>query len=126
MCLALWPTGTHMLVCVCTCPPPPSFPAGPGDILDSQAPYDNTTPMISKTSHALPPTPPSVGMTPSLPVPDLDRSAISVAKSHISSGSTSSTVSLSGDYKDASGKVIRRYVCLSVSLSVCLPVCLAV
>ena len=70
---------------------------------------DSATPMSAKTPHA-PPTPPSMGTTPSLPVPDLDRSAISIAKDHITSGSTSSTVSLSGDYKDASGKVIRRYI----------------
>ena len=46
--------------------------------------------------------------TPSLTAPDLDRSAVMVAKDHLSSGSTSHCVSLSGDYKDASGRVIRR------------------
>ena len=83
--------------------------AGPGDMLDSVS-RDTATPISAhfpKTPHA-PPTPPSVGTTPSLPVPDLDRSAISIAQDHITSGSTSSTVSLSGDYKDLSGKVIRR------------------
>ena len=35
---------------------------------------------------------------------------MSIARDHLSSGSTSSVVSLSGDYKDASGKVIRRYI----------------
>ena len=86
------------------------YSPGPGDVLES-ASRDTTTPISAhfpKTPHA-PPTPPSVGTTPSLPVPDLDRSAISVAQDHITSGSTSSTVNLSGDYKDASGKVIRRY-----------------
>ena len=34
---------------------------------------------------------------------------MSIARDHLSSGSTSAVVSLSGDYKDASGKVIRRY-----------------
>ena len=83
---------------------------GPGDMLDSVT-RDATTPISAhfpKTPHA-PPTPPSVGTTPSLPVPDLDRSAISIAQDHIASGSTSSTVSLSGDYKDATGRVIKRY-----------------
>jgi hypothetical protein len=82
---------------------------GPGDMLDSVS-RDTATPISAhfpKTPHA-PPTPPSVGTTPSLPVPDLDRSAISIAQDHITSGSTSSTVSLSGDYRDSSGKVIRR------------------
>jgi hypothetical protein len=83
---------------------------GPGDMLDSVT-RDSTTPISAhfpKTPHALP-TPPSVGATPtSLPVPDLDRSAISVAQDRLASGSTSSTVSLSGEYRDASGKVIRR------------------
>ncbi len=51
--------------------------------------------------------------TPSLvAAPDLDRSAVMVAMDHLNSGSTSSCVSLSGDYKDASGKVIRRSVCV--------------
>ncbi|CAI8008141.1 Guanine nucleotide exchange factor subunit RIC1 [Geodia barretti] len=71
---------------------------------------DSATPVSAhfpKTPRA-PPTPPSTGTTPSLPGPDLDRSAISMAQDHLTSGSTSSTVSLSGDYRDASGKVIRR------------------
>lgn len=46
--------------------------------------------------------------TPSVMAPDLDRSAVMVAKDHLTSGNTSNCVSLSGDYKDASGKVIRR------------------
>ena len=55
--------------------------------------------------------------TPSVSVaPDLDRSAVMVAMDHLSSGSTSSCVSLSGDYKDASGKVIRRSVCVYVCM----------
>ena len=40
--------------------------------------------------------------------PDLDRSAVMVAKDHLSSGSTSSSISLSGEYRDAAGKIIRR------------------
>jgi hypothetical protein len=83
---------------------------GPGDMLDSVT-RDSTTPVSAhfpKTPRA-PPTPPSTtGTTPSLPGPDLDRSAISMAQDHLTSGSTSSTVSLSGDFRDASGKVIRR------------------
>ena len=43
-----------------------------------------------------------------LNTPDLDRSAVSVAREHLNSGSMSAVVSLSGDYTDASGKVIRR------------------
>lgn len=45
----------------------------------------------------------------SMAVPDLDQSVASVARYHLSSGSTSSVVSISGDYCDSSGKVIKRY-----------------
>ena len=96
-------TCVSLSVCECVC-------VGPGDMLDSVT-RETVTPVSAhfpKTPHA-PPTPPSVGTTPSLPVPDLDRSAISVAQDHLSSGGVPATVSLSGDYKDASGKVIRRY-----------------
>ena len=71
---------------------------------------DSATPVSAhfpKTPRA-PSTPPSTTeTTPSLPGPDLDRSAISMAQDHLTSGST---VSLSGDFRDASGKVIRRYI----------------
>lgn len=53
---------------------------------------------------------PLATVTNGLNTPDLDRSAMSIARDHLSSGSTSAVVSLSGDYKDASGKVIRRYM----------------
>ena len=42
-------------------------------------------------------------------VPDLDQSVASVARHHLSSGSVSSIVSVSGDYCDSTGKVIKRY-----------------
>ena len=41
-------------------------------------------------------------------VPDLDQSVVSVARDYLSSGSTSNVVSVSGDYCDPSGKVIKR------------------
>lgn len=97
---------------------PPS-PLGPGDALDTPTPGSSAA-----TPHKLQ-TPTSAGFsssgggagggvgvatTPLLTAPDLDRSAVMVAKDHLTSGNTSNCVSLSGDYKDALGKVIRRSV----------------
>jgi hypothetical protein len=45
---------------------------------------------------------------PSRNVPDLDQSVVSVTRDHLSSGSTSNIVSISGDYQDSTGKVIKR------------------
>ncbi len=45
----------------------------------------------------------------SIIVPDLDQSVASVARHHLSSGSVSSIVSVSGDYCDSTGKLIKRY-----------------
>ena len=82
---------------------------GPGDLLESphitmaMTPLKTPTPTSSLTMPS-----PLATVTNGIDTPDLDRSAVSVARDHLSSGSTSSFVSLSGDYKDASGKVIRR------------------
>ena len=42
-------------------------------------------------------------------VPDLDQSVASVARHHLSSGSISNVVSISGDYCDSTGKIIKRF-----------------
>ena len=75
-------------------------------------------------------------------VPDLDQSLASVARHHLSSGNTSNVVSVSGDYYDSTGKVIKRYShtssvldwiitlyvrrCKGVELLFCLLLCLSV
>ena len=69
----------------------------------AMTPLKTPTPTSSLTMPS-----PLATVTNGIDTPDLDRSAVSVARDHLSSGSTSSFVSLSGDYKDASGKVIRR------------------
>lgn len=61
-----------------------------------------------KTPLAPPTSTPTTAVPPSPQAPDLDRSAMSVTRDHLSSGSTSSVVSFSGEYRDASGRVIRR------------------
>ena len=40
----------------------------------------------------------------------LDHSAILMTRDHLMSSSISATVNLCGDYKDASGKMIKRYL----------------
>ena len=41
-------------------------------------------------------------------LPDLDQSVVMVTRDHLSSGNPSGVVSVSGDYCDSSGKIIKR------------------
>ena len=102
----------HIFVMLKNCPY--GYYSGSGDHLESSTPGGSITPATPRKI----PTP-TVSVTPSTSAPDLDRSAISITKDHLSSGSTSSVVSLSGDYRDASGKVIRRSVNPVYDVHVC-------
>ena len=42
-------------------------------------------------------------------IPDIDQSVVSLARDHLSSGSISGVVSVSGEYRDPSGKIIKRF-----------------
>lgn len=94
-----------------------SVSPGPGDGVDSPGssltPHKPHTPTSATSSFSLsssattPGT--GVGHFPASSTPDLDRSAFLVTRNHLTSGSTSGSVSLSGDYKDASGRMIKRY-----------------
>ena len=50
--------------------------------------------------------------SPSNHLPDLDQSVVMVTRDHLSSGNPSSVVSVSGDYYDSSGKIIKRFYCV--------------
>ncbi|XP_064397549.1 guanine nucleotide exchange factor subunit RIC1-like [Halichondria panicea] len=86
--------------------------AGTGDTLDSplmtMATTPRKTPTPTPTRVTLPPLSTEGGPTPTSAGPDLDRSAMSLTRDHLTSGGVANMVSLSGEYKDASGKVIRR------------------
>ncbi len=84
--------------------------AGTGDTLDSPLMTMATTPRKTPTPTlvTLPPLSTEGGPTPTSAGPDLDRSAMSLTRDHLTSGGVASMVSLSGEYKDASGKIIRR------------------
>ncbi len=89
-----------------------SFSKGPGDALDSPLITIATTPRKTPTPTqvTLPPLSTEGETTPSSAGPDLDRSAMSVTRDHLTSGGVGNVVSLSGDYKDSAGRVIRRCV----------------
>jgi hypothetical protein len=84
---------------------------GPGDITPVSPVFSLPTPStpLVKTPKASGPVSLPVTMSaPSRNVPDLDQSVVSVTRDHLSSGSTSNIVSISGDYQDSTGKVIKR------------------
>lgn len=85
---------------------------GPGDSLDSPLITMATTPRKTPTPTqvTLPPLSVEAEATPTSAGPDLDRSAVSLTRDHLISGSVAGSVSLSGEYRDASGKVIRRCI----------------
>ena len=93
---------------------PATCTSGPGECIESPTSTTVATPATPHVKTPLAMTTPTsaTGTMPSLVAmpPDLDLSAMSIARDHLTSGSTSSVISFSGDYKDASGKVIRRYV----------------
>ena len=80
-------------------------------MLDSPLITMATTPRKTPTTPTvgvIPPPSTEGSATPTSGGPDLDRSAMSITRDHLSSGSASGMVSLSGEYKDSTGKVIRR------------------
>lgn len=76
-------------------------------------PVDSSNP-VSPVVSITPSTPgrkPMFGIPLATPtsIPDIDQSVVSLARDHLSSGSISGVVSVSGEYRDPSGKIIKRF-----------------
>lgn len=87
---------------------------GPGDGSNPTSPVSSIAGVTPSTPHSK--NPKSSGSTSLHPnsassstlLPDLDQSVVSVARDHLNSGSTSNIVSVSGDFCDSTGKIIKR------------------
>ncbi|XP_019849671.1 PREDICTED: RAB6A-GEF complex partner protein 1-like isoform X2 [Amphimedon queenslandica] len=86
---------------------------GPGDLSPLSPVSSLPTPSTPYGAKPLKPSgPSSLGAnalsSPVSNLPDLDQSVVMVTRDHLSSGNPSGVVSISGDYCDSSGKIIKR------------------
>ena len=78
-------------------------PSGPVDVSNPTSPASSMTPSTPARKPML-----ATPLATPTAIPDLDQSMVSLAKEHLTSGGLGNVLSVSGEYRDPSGKIIKR------------------